>query len=60
MEEPSAAAKLTAPTTDLEVHYRDRAPVALQSLRRMRWVADTIHDIPLPRRAALAEAIDGV
>ncbi len=33
---------------------------ALQPLLRVRWLEDTIHDIPLRRPDTLAEAIDGV
>ena len=32
----------------------------LQPLLRVRWLEDTIHDIPLQRPAILAEAIDGI
>ncbi len=32
---------------------------ALQPLLRVRWLEDTIHDIPLQRPVVLAEAIDG-
>jgi len=33
---------------------------ALQPLLRVRWLEDTIHDIPLQRPEALAEAIAGI
>lgn len=33
---------------------------ALQPLLHVRWLEDTIHDIPLQRPAVLAEAIEGV